>query len=227
MKNERFDFACTEGSRLIVSPSKLILEESVLEIKYQNIVLRDMRESDIDDWLRWYNVETEWGDWDAPDEEMTPVDPEKFRREMLEMLRRPQEGFRSFFELDTAGGQHIGAVSSYAIGPDFKWMSWKDAHASGNFRHTIGIDICDSRYWGRGLGTQAIAAFAKHFLGSGITEICLQTWSGNLRMIRAAQRIGFVECDRFIGNRQIRGGTYDSLTFRLDVERFEKYEDAV
>lgn len=94
-----------------------------MEIRYRDIVLRDMVEADIDDWIRWYNEETEWGDWDAPDEPMKPVDPDTFRAEMLEMLSKPHEGFRHFFELDTADGHHIGAVSSYAIGSDFKWMS--------------------------------------------------------------------------------------------------------
>lgn len=194
------------------------------EVRYRDIILRDMKESDIDDWIRWYNLETEWGDWDAPDEELEPVDPETFRAQRMETLSRKWEsGFRNFFELDTADGHHIGMVTSYAIDEDYKWMSWQDAHAAGNFRHTIGIDICDSRFWGNGLGTQAIAAFAKHFLDNGISDICLQTWSGNIRMIRAAQRIGFVECNRFLGNRQIRGSTYDSLTFRLDLDRFHRF----
>lgn len=194
-----------------------------MEIRYRDIVLRDMVEADIDDWIRWYNEETEWGDWDAPDEPMKPVDPDTFRAEMLEMLSKPHEGFRHFFELDTADGYHIGAVSSYAIGSDYKWMSWQDARKIGNFRHTIGIDICDKRFWGKGLGTQALAAFAKHFQDSGIDVLCLQTWSGNFRMIRCAQKIGFVECNRFLGNRYIRGGVYDGLTFQLKLDRFHNY----
>lgn len=34
------------------------------------------------------------------------------------------------------------------------------------------------------------------------------------------QRLGFRECHRKTGNRQVRGGTYDGLTFLLDAERF-------
>lgn len=196
-----------------------------MEIKYRDIVLRDRIESDIEDWIRWYNEETEWADWDAPDEPVEPVDPEQYRAGMLEMLSKPREGFRSFFELDTADGHHIGMVTSYAIGEDYQWLSWQDAHQSGKFRHTLGIEICDSRFWGRGLGTQALAAFCKHFLDHGINELFLQTWSGNIRMIRSAQKLGFVECNRFVRNRQIRGGTYDSLTFRLDLDRFHKFLD--
>lgn len=195
-----------------------------MEIRYRDILLRDMVEADIDDWIRWYNVETEWGDWDAPDEEMEPVDPDDFRTQCMETVNMQWErDFRNFFELDTVEGHHIGMVTSYAIGDDYGWMSWKDAHEKGTFSYTIGIEICDSRFWGKGLGTQAIAAFVKHFLDHNISDICLQTWSGNVRMIRCAERVGFVECNRFVGNRQIRGGTYDSLTFKLDLDRFYNY----
>ena len=30
------------------------------------LILRDMRESDIEDYVRWFTKETEWGNWDAP-----------------------------------------------------------------------------------------------------------------------------------------------------------------
>lgn len=194
-----------------------------MEIKYRQIVLRDMAQRDIDDWIRWYNVETEWGDWDAPDEALEPVDPEKYRAEMEEQLKKPREGMRTFFELDTAAGDHIGMVTSYAIDEAFHWMSWKDARASGTFSYTLGLDICDSRFWGKGLGTQALAAFVKYFLDNGMEVLCLQTWSGNASMIRTAQKVGFRECNRISGNRNIRGGVYDSLTFRLDTESFRRY----
>lgn len=192
-------------------------------IRYRDIVLRDMRECDIGDWIRWYNVETLWGDWDAPDEEMKAVDPESFRAKNLKMLESNRQGFRKSFELYTVWGDHIGAVSSYAIDENFQWMSWQDAHDCGRFYHTLGLDICDSRFWGKGLGTQALTAFTKHFLDNGKEPLCLQTWSGNERMIRCAKKIGYVEWNRFIGNRYIRGRIYDSLTFRLDLDRFHKY----
>lgn len=194
-----------------------------MEIKYQKIILRDKRESDIEDWIRWYNEETRWADWDAPDEPLEPVEPEEYRREQMEMLKRIPEGVRTCFEMDTWDGTHIGMVTSYAIGRDFKWMSWKVAHESGNYTHTIGLGICESSYWGRGLGTQALTAFVRYHLKQGISDLCLQTWSGNIRMIRSAQRVGFVECNRIVGNRHIHGGIHDSLTFRLDIDRFVAY----
>lgn len=194
-----------------------------MEIKFRDIILRDMTESDIDDWIRWYTVETEWGEWDAPDEPLEPIDPDAYRTQMQEMLSKPTEGVRSFFELDTADGTHIGMVASYIINEKWEWIPWSERSSAQKVYHTLGIEICDSRFWNRRLGRQAVAAFANYFLDNGIREICLQTWSGNFRMIRAAERIGFVECNRIPGNRQIRGGIYDSLTFQLDLDKFDHF----
>ena len=37
-----------------------------MRIEFENIVLRDMIESDIEDYVRWFTVEREWENWDAP-----------------------------------------------------------------------------------------------------------------------------------------------------------------
>lgn len=194
-----------------------------MEIKYRDIILRDMVERDIEDYIRWYNVDTEWGDWDAPDKPIESVDPDIYRARMLEWLKKPSPNFRTHFEIATADGSHIGSVNCYAIDEHFKLVPMPDAVASGVVRWTLGLGICESRLWGMRLGTKALTAFICYFLENGKWPIHLQTWSGNIRMIRCAQRLGFVECNRFVGNRQIRGGTYDSLTFCLDETIFNEY----
>ena len=37
-----------------------------MQIKYENILLRDMIESDIEDYVRWWTIETKWMNFDAP-----------------------------------------------------------------------------------------------------------------------------------------------------------------
>ena len=193
------------------------------EIHYRDIVLRDMVESDIADWVRWQTVQTEWMDWDGPDLESDPFDEQAFRAKCDEELKSPMKAFRNFFELAIKDGKHIGMVSSYATDENYQHLSWAQAHSADHFWFTLGICICESEDWSRGLGTQALAAFCKHFLDHGKKELRLQTWSGNLRMVRCAERIGFRECNRFVGNRHIRGGVYDGLTFQLDEGAFRAY----
>lgn len=192
-----------------------------VEIRYRDILLRDKRESDIDDCIRWYNEETEWIYWDAPDETFEPVDPVAYRSEELEWLAQPMSGFRTYLELSTAAGIHIGHVCCYAINDQYQWIPWDKT--ADPVRWTIGIHICDSRYWSKGLGTQAVAAYVRYHLENENSPIYLQTWSGNIRMIRCAQRLGFAECQRIVGDKLVAGTSYDSLTFRLDEAAFEAY----
>ena len=80
----------------------------------------------------------------------------------------------------------------------------------------IGIDICESDVWGNGVGTNALRAFINYYFGNGVDELYTQTWSGNIRMLRCAEKLGFEECNRYVGSRQVEGKTYDGLTFRLE-----------
>lgn len=192
-------------------------------IRYRDIVLRDMVASDIEDWIRWETMDTEWMNWDGPDLEAPPFIEAEFRAECEELLKNLRTGFRNFFELSTAAGKHIGMVTAGLTGEDYQYLTRQEIEAGKKAYHTIGIVICESGDWSRGLGTQALTAFCKHFLDYGKTEIRLQTWSGNIRMVRCAEKIGFVECHRFVGNRHIRGVVYDGLTFQLDLDRFHKF----
>ncbi len=186
---------------------------------YQNIVLRDLTERDIPDRIRWLTEETAWGDWDASDEPMEPIAPQICRAELLKAVReataKPDNEHRWQFEAD-AYGVHIGRVNTYCIDVDYRWV--KDGK-----HNALGIDICESSYWNRGLGRQILAALIQYHLDAGIRELYLQTWSGNLRMIHVAESLGFAECNRITGNRAVRGGVYDTITFRLNFEKFGQY----
>lgn len=198
-----------------------------MEIKYKNIILRDYRESDIEDDVRWNTVETEWALWDAPwemEEYIRNFDEAKFREKSLKELERkvPEDEHRWHFEVDTADGVHIGAVNAYRIDDEYNWKPIKDSEVTRDINVTVGIDINEPTYWSGGWGTQALSAFIHHWLDAGFHNIYTQTWSGNFRMIGLAKKLGFVEVNREPNIRRVRGETYDGLTFKLDVEKFLK-----
>lgn len=198
-----------------------------MEIHYKNIILRDYRESDIEDDIRWNTVETQWAEWDAPwetEEDLASFDPGKFREEELERLKKTPRGFRWSLELDTAEGVHIGSVNAYLIDENLQWVRERDLKPGQKSFPALGIEVNESAYWNKGLGTQALTAYIRYFLDSGREELYLQTWSGNFRMLRCAQKLGFVECKRVVGLRHVRGAVYDGLTFKLDAEKFLLYE---
>ncbi len=199
-----------------------------MKIKAQNIVLRDMRESDIDDDVRWNTTETEWGLWDAPwetEEEIVGFDEDAYRKKEMESLQKPLPEHRLTFEIETADGVHIGGVSSYCIDEDCQYLSSKPdtEEERKKARWAVGLDICESAYWSGGWGTQALAAWVRYYLENGYSQLYTQTWSGNFRMIGLAEKLGFRECRRKKGIRQVRGGVYDGLTFALDHAAFEAY----
>lgn len=195
-----------------------------MQIRYQNIILRDSEKRDIEDEIRWSTVETQWALWDAPwemEEELAQFDPEEYRREALRGIAIPPRGIRWQFEIDTAQGVHIGGVNAYLTDEHFRYVSPQDALPLHPLWVTVGIEIEESSCWGHGYGTQALAAFIRYHLAMGHRNIATQTWSGNERMIRTAYKLGFRLCKREEGVRKVRGGVYDAVSFCLDTAVFE------
>ena len=186
-------------------------------IGYQNIVLRDMVKSDIEDYVRWFTTETEWGNWDAPWEPLDGTE-EAERKSWTEYYASvkdlPDDELRWKFEIEFCG-KHIGWVSSYCIDEAFAWVSADSVQEGQRIYRAVGIDICDKMYQGKGLGTKALEAFIQYYRDKGYSEIFTQTWSGNTRMIKLAERLGFKECGRKIGSREALGEKFDGLTFVL------------
>ena len=197
-----------------------------MQIKYRNIILRDMRESDIADDIRWNTAETEWALWDAPwemEEALKTFDPAAYRKKELEWLAGRKPEHRMSLEIDTADGTHIGSVSTYALDGNLNWRALSSEEDRRAVLWSVGIDINDSACWSGGWGSQALAAYIQYHLDAGYTNLYTQTWSGNFRMVGLAEKLGFRECLRREGVRQVRGKTYDAITFRLDREAFEAY----
>ena len=187
-----------------------------MEIKYENIILRDMIESDIEDYVRWFTTETEWSKTDAPWEPIeSDEDTERASwRDYYDSVKElPAEVRRWKFEVEW-NGRHIGWVSSYPIDENFEWID--EIKDGQTVYRAIGIDICESDVWGHGVGTNALCAFINYYFENRAAELYTQTWSRNTRMIRCAGKLGFAECNRNIGTREVDGKKYDGLTFRLE-----------
>ncbi len=195
-----------------------------MKIEYKDIILRDMEEADIEDDIRWYTVETDWSNWDAPWEPLPDIsDTDSYRKKELLKLAEPKDEIRWGFEIETAEGNHIGTVSSYMINKNFEWISVKDIKPGDKACRTVGISICESSFCEKGFGTKALEAFINYYLENGEDEIYCQTWSGNIRMLKCAEKLGFEVCKRKTDYREVNGRKYDGLTFRLDNKKFYNY----
>ena len=189
-----------------------------MEIKFKNIILRDMIESDIEDYVRWFTTETEWSKTDAPwepiesDEEAERASWQEYYESVKDL---PDDVRRWKFEI-VCNGRHIGWVSSYMMNERYEWIGADTIQPGQTVYRAIGIDICEPDVWGKGVGANALRAFMNYYFENGVDELYTQTWSGNVRMLRCAEKLGFEECNRYVGSRQVEGKTYDGLTFRLE-----------
>ena len=192
-----------------------------MEIKFENIILRDMIESDIEDYVRWWTIETKWMNFDAPWEtEASDEETERTSwREYYESVKDLSDDVRRWkFEIEW-NGRHIGWVSSYMMNKNYEWISADTIQPGQTVYRAIGIDNCEPDVWGKGVGTNALRAFINYYFASGVDELYTQTWSGNVRMLRCAEKLGFVECNRYVGKREVEGMAYDALTFRLEKRK--------
>ena len=193
-----------------------------MEIRYANVVLRDMVESDIEDCVRWFTVERDWEDWDAPWEK-ADTDEATQRAEWsayyASVKELPADIRRWRFEID-CDGRHVGWVGAYLIDEQYEWITRKEVREGQKVHTAIGIDLCEPDATGKGIGTNALHALMNYCFDSGEDMLFTQTWSGNARMLRCAAKLGFTVCDRERGIREVRGKRYDGLTLCVRKDYF-------
>jgi RimJ/RimL family protein N-acetyltransferase len=195
----------------------------MIAISDEKVILRDFIESDIEKRIYWETIETEWQLWDAPweYENLTKEEEEKNLTRYITKMRSwinkfdtmPDEEKRLGFQICTIDNVYIGWCNSYTIDDNF-------CYSESGTRCAIGIDIPETSQRGNGYAFHALCLFVDYLLKGGESEIYIQTWSGNERMISLADKLGFEECHRKNGIRSIRGRTYDGLSFRLNIEKY-------
>lgn len=155
----------------------------------------------------WLRPDAEWKTWDAPDLP-GPADSEadRFAAGLVDHPWQPDPL--------TGRPQRLCVVAaSAAIG----LVSWHWEDEPSGWRR-IGIVLYDPTRWGRGLGTEAFRLWSDWLAALPDTgRLDLATWSGNVRMIRAAHRCGFADETRLGGTRIVRGERYDGVILARPV----------
>lgn len=187
-----------------------------MEIRYQDVILRDQRLSDIADEIRWMNEETAWMKADTPWETFEPVDEGELRAYMTENIENmPEDCLRHRLEIEQ-DGRHLGFVCAYPLGENYEALDFDKITEGTRTICALGIELCEPDSWGRGIGTGALAAFMDYYRSNGVHAFALETWSGNARMIRSARKLGFTEVRRDAGVRIVDGISYDALVLAVD-----------
>ncbi len=93
----------------------------------------------------------------------------------------------------------VGTVSCYWVDKHTDWLE-------------TGIVIYDSDYWSGGYGTEAYGMWIDFlFEFTPLHRLGMSTWSGNIRMIKTAAKIGMKEEARIREARIVNGEYFDSV----------------
>ncbi len=151
---------------------------AVLTIVGDRVNLREFRPQDAG-WLVAAMRRGTWWRWDAPWEGRPTARELKGVPARLAVLVRETASPPRRMVIETRRGVPVGSVSRYWVDARTRWMD-------------VGIGIYESRRWGKGYGTEALALWVDHlFEVMPIRRIGLRTWSGNSRMIQTARRLEF------------------------------------
>jgi len=98
----------------------------------------------------------------------------------------------------------IGEVSWYWKSKETHWLE-------------IGIVIFNENYWGYGIGYKALELWITKLFKDKkeILRIGLSTWSGNERMIRLAEKLGFLREATYRNARIVNGEYFDSVSYGI------------
>lgn len=98
----------------------------------------------------------------------------------------------------------IGDMSRYWENKETRWLE-------------IGIVIYDENYWSGGYGTNALRQWITKTFNDypEIEHIGLTTWSGNIRMMKAAEKLGMLQEARIRKVRYWQGEYHDSVKYGI------------
>ncbi|MCD4820396.1 MAG: GNAT family N-acetyltransferase [Candidatus Cloacimonetes bacterium] len=179
------------------------------------IVLRDWKEKDIEEYYHWNSGKFLWLDFDGP------YYPSISKTELEKRINflKSQMREKSFPEIRKRivivrpkSDRLIGILSRYWINKETFWLA-------------AGISIYDDSYWNNGIGFEALGLWIQYLFDnfSEIVRLDLKTWSGNLGMMKLAEKLGFTLEARFRKARIVDGIYYDSIGYGILREEWNKF----
>ncbi len=98
----------------------------------------------------------------------------------------------------------IGEVNWYWKSEETKWLE-------------VGIVIFNEKYWGKGIGYRVLPKWIDEIFQEfpDIVRVGLSTWSGNIGMIKLAEKIGLKKEAEYKKARIVNNKYYDSLSYGI------------
>lgn len=173
----------------------------MVRIAGRAVVLRDFEAADAPVLREWLRPHHEWNHWDGPYfSRPTDTEAEAFCAAVIDPATWTWPRSR-LVVADPVDDRLIGSVTWY-------WES-----RESNWRR-IGVVLYDPASWSGGRGSEAVALWTTYlFATTDVVRLDFATWSGNERMCRVGQRLGWTEEARFRDAREVDGRRYDSVVF--------------
>ena len=171
------------------------MKEDVKLVKFNNELLYKIWE------LGFKEDSPEWKKWDGPYFE---GDYQKYDTVEAFMSSESEFFLKDNKRCILYKDKPIGMVTMYWENEKTRWLN-------------IGITIYSNERWGKGIGTQALKLWIDHIFNHvhNLEHIGLTTWSGNHRMMRAAEKIGMLK-EAHIRKVRFHNNTYyDSVSYGI------------
>ena len=177
------------------------------------IVLREIRLGDLDDYLKWKHPSREYHKYNGP----------YFKQETETELKEKIENYREKLEggevnvlddkkiiANEETDEIIGEVNWYWKSEETMWME-------------LGIVIFNEKYWGKGIGSVALKMWTSEKFKDypDMIRLGVSTWSGNVRMVKLAEKLGFKKEAIYRKARVVDNKYHDSVSYGVLREEWE------
>lgn len=180
--------------------------------KAVNLIIRDLEIKDLDDYFYWNLPDREFHKFNGPyyarkNEEELRKYVDEIKGLLVQGQSNVQKNKKIIANKDT--DQIIGQVNWYWKSEETRWME-------------IGIVIFNEGYWGKGIGYAALKLWINTIFNDNpsLVRLGLTTWSGNLRMMHLAEKLGFVQEAVYRKARIVNNEYYDSISYGVLKEEW-------
>lgn len=180
-----------------------------LENKNKKALLEELNEGDLADYYYWKHIDPlqKAKEWNGPyieEEYFTFSEFEKKYRESKYLYKNTLSTLAIKYEND-----FLGVVTSYWKDKKSRWLE-------------CGIVIYKNNKWEKGLGSQVFKEWINYlFKETDANRIGISTWSGNIRMMKVASKVGMVEEAWIREGRVVEGEFYDAIQMGILREEWQ------
>ncbi|MFA9466449.1 MAG: GNAT family N-acetyltransferase [Velocimicrobium sp.] len=179
------------------------------------VIIRELEMKDLSDFLYWNHPSREFHKFNGP--YYGKKNEEELRKYIEEIKELFQKGASNVLKnkkivANRDTDEIIGQVNWYWKSEETLWME-------------IGVVIFNENYWGKGIGYEALKLWIDEIFDENpkLVRIGLSTWSGNLRMMHLAEKLGFTKEAVYRKARIVNNEYYDAISYGILKEDWENF----